>query len=208
MGKVYGYVRVSTREQHEDRQLIAMNEIGVKSEYIFIDKQSGKNFERPQYLRLLKRLRENDLLYIKNIDRLGRNYNEVLEQWRILTKEKKVDICILDMPLLDTRQGKDLLGTFIADLVLSLLSYVAENERLNIKQRQAEGIAAAKLKGVRFGRPAINIAEDFDELYKRWEKGEITARQAAKLCNVSKNTFYKWINIIKKYNSEKIMENI
>ena len=208
MGKVYGYVRVSTREQHEDRQLIAMNEIGVKSEYIFIDKQSGKDFERPQYLRLLKRLRENDLLYIKNIDRLGRNYNDVLEQWRILTKEKKVDICILDMPLLDTRQGKDLLGTFIADLVLSLLSYVAENERLNIKQRQAEGIIAAKLKGVRFGRPALRIADGFEELYQRWDKGEITARQAAKLCNVSKNTFYKWIHIAKKYNSEKIMENI
>ena len=195
MGKVYGYVRVSTREQHEDRQLMAMNEIGVRSEYIFIDKQSGKDFERPQYLRLLKRLRENDLLYIKNIDRLGRNYNEVLEQWRILTKEKKVDICILDMPLLDTRQGKDLLGTFIADLVLSLLSYVAENERLNIKQRQAEGIIAAKLKGVRFGRPALRIADGFEELYQRWDKGEITARQAAELCNVSKNTFYKWIKM-------------
>ena len=198
MGKVYGYARVSTKEQHEDRQVVALSDAGVNAEYIYVDKQSGKDFKRPQYIRLLKRLRENDLLYIKDIDRLGRNYEDVLEQWRILTKEKKIDICILDMPILDTRRGKDLLGTFIADLVLALLSYVSENERLNIRQRQAEGIAIAQLKGVRFGRPPINICDNFYELFIKWSDGEITAREAAKLCNVSKNTFYRWINLTKK----------
>ncbi|MBR1772067.1 MAG: recombinase family protein, partial [Lachnospiraceae bacterium] len=151
MTKAYGYVRVCTREQNEDRQMIALKEMEVPPENIYVDKQSGKNFERPQYKKLVKRLRKNDILYIKSIDRLGRDYKEILEQWRILTKEKNVDIVVIDMPLLDTRRGKDLMGTFLADIVLALLSYVAENERTNIRQRQAEGISAAKARGVRFG---------------------------------------------------------
>lgn len=152
IAEIYAYVRVSTREQNEDRQLIAMNELQVLQKNIFIDKQSGKDFDRPQYKKLLKKLRKDDLLYIKSIDRLGRNYNEIQEQWRILTKDKGADIVVLDMPLLDTRRGKDLMGTFLSDIVLQVLSFVAENERVNIRQRQAEGIAAAKAKGVRFGR--------------------------------------------------------
>ena len=152
IAEIYAYVRVSTREQNEDRQLIAMNELQVPKKNIFIDKQSGKDFERPHYKKLIKRLKKDDLLYIKSIDRLGRNYNEIQEQWRILTKEKGIDIVVLDMPLLDTRRGKDLMGTFLSDIVLQVLSFVAENERVNIRQRQAEGIAAAKAKGVRLGR--------------------------------------------------------
>ena len=163
----YGYVRVSAKDQNEGRQLIALHEQGVPDKYIYIDKQSGKDFKRPRYQKLLRKLRPGDLLYIKSIDRLGRNYEEIQNQWRILTKEKRVDICIFDMPILDTRRGKDLLGTFISDLVLQLLSFVAENERTHIKQRQAEGIAAAKAKGVRFGRPPKPLPENFHSVYQR-----------------------------------------
>ena len=189
MSKAYGYVRVSTKEQNEARQMIAMKEMGVLSENIYVDKQSGKNFERPQYRKLIKKLRRNDILYIKSIDRLGRNYKEILEQWRILTKEKNVDIIVIDMPLLDTRRGKDLMGTFLADIVLALLSYVAENERANIRQRQAEGIRAAKAKGVRFGRPPMLLPENFYEIYLRWKNGELTNAMAAKECGMPVSSF-------------------
>lgn len=185
----YGYVRVSTKDQNEDRQLIALRELGLTDKYIYVDKQSGKDFNRPQYQRLLRKLRSGDLLYIKSIDRLGRNYEEIQNQWRILTKEKGVDICIVDMPILDTRRGKDLLGTFISDLVLQLLSFVAENERTNIKQRQAEGIAAAKAKGVRFGRPPKPLPENFHSAYQRWKQGEITGTAAARECGMPLSTF-------------------
>ena len=185
----YGYVRVSTKEQNEERQLIALHEQGVPDKYIYIDKQSGKDFKRPRYQKLLRKLRPGDLLYIKSIDRLGRNYEEIQNQWRVLTKEKRVDICIFDMPILDTRRGKDLLGTFISDLVLQLLSFVAENERTNIKQRQAEGIAAAKAKGVRFGRPPKPLPENFHSVYQRWKQGTITGTAAANECGMPLSTF-------------------
>ena len=170
-GQVYGYIRVSSREQNEERQLISLREVQVPEENTFIDKQSGKDFERPQYKRLLRKLKKDDLLYIKSIDRLGRNYGEILEQWRILTKEKSVDIVVLDMPLLDTRQGKDLMGTFLSDIVLQVLSFVAENERANIRQRQAEGIAAAKARGVRFGRPPKPLPDNYLSTYLQWKSG-------------------------------------
>ena len=189
IAEIYAYVRVSTREQNENRQLIALNELQVPKKNIFIDKQSGKDFERPRYKKLIKRLKKDDLLYIKSIDRLGRNYNEIQEQWRILTKEKAVDIVALDMPLLDTRRGKDLMGTFLSDIVLQVLSFVAENERINIRQRQAEGIAAAKAKGVRFGRPPKPLPGNFEEVYRRWEKGEITGTAAARGCRMPLSTF-------------------
>lgn len=185
----YGYVRVSTKEQNEDRQLIALHELGLTDKFIFVDKQSGKDFNRPQYQRLLRKLRPGDLLYIKSIDRLGRNYEEIQNQWRVLTKEKGVDICIVDMPILDTRRGKDLLGTFISDLVLQLLSFVAENERTNIKQRQAEGIAAAKAKGIRFGRPPKPLPENFHSVYQQWKQGAITGTAAARECGMPLSTF-------------------
>ncbi len=185
----YGYVRVSTKDQNEDRQLIVLHELGLSGKYIYVDKQSGKDFNRPQYQKLLKKLRPGDLLYIKSIDRLGRNYEEIQNQWRVLTKEKGVDICIVDMPILDTRRGKDLLGTFISDLVLQLLSFVAENERTNIKQRQAEGIAAAKAKGVRFGRPPKPLPENFHSVYQQWKQGSITGTTAAKECGMPLSTF-------------------
>jgi Site-specific recombinases, DNA invertase Pin homologs len=191
MGSTYGYVRVSTREQNEDRQMIAMGENRVPRKNIFLDKQSGKDFERPMYKKMLKKLKADDLLYIKSIDRLGRNYEEVLEQWRILTKEKKVDVVVLDMPLLDTRKGKDLLGTLIADLVLALLSYVSENERCNIRIRQREGIEAAKMRGVRFGRPRKPVPENFEQIYDRWLSREISAKEAARQCNLTTDTFYR-----------------
>ena len=189
MGNIYGYVRVSTKEQNEDRQLIALHEVGVLQKNIYMDKQSGKDFNRPQYKKLLKKLKPGDLLYIKSIDRLGRNYEEIQNQWRIITKEKSADIYVIDMPLLDTRRGKDLLGTFISDLVLQLLSFVAENERTNIKQRQAEGIAAAKAKGIRFGRPPKPLPDNFHEAYQRWKQGEITGTAAAKECGMPLSTF-------------------
>ena len=193
---IYGYVRVSSRDQNEDRQMIAMDEKEVPRKNIFWDKQSGKDFNRPMYQKMLKKLKPNDLLYITSIDRLGRNYEEILEQWRILTKEKKVDIVVLDMPLLDTRQGKDLMGTVIADLVLALLSYMSESERCNIRNRQKEGIEAARQKGVRFGRPVKPVPEDFGRICDRWEAKEITAEEAARLCNFTKSTFY---NKVRKY---------
>ena len=185
----YGYVRVSTREQNGDRQLIALRAVPVPEENIFLDKQSGKDFDRPQYKKLVKKLKPDDLLYIKSIDRLGRNYGEILEQWRILTKEKKIDIVVLDMPLLDTRRGKDLMGTFLSDIVLQVLSFVAENERTNIRQRQAEGIAAAKARGVRFGRPPRPLPENYHCAYQRWKSGAITGTAAARECGMPLSTF-------------------
>ena len=187
---IYGYMRVSSKEQNEDRQKIALTEIGVPENNIYMDKQSGKDFDRTQYKRLLQKLNEKSVLYIKSIDRLGRNYGELNEQWRIITKEKKADIVVIDMPLLDTRREKNLLGTFISDVVLALLSYVAENERTNIKQRQAEGIAAAKARGVKFGRPPLPIPENFYQMHKDWRTGKITIEEAAKACNMCPKTFY------------------
>ena len=186
---IYGYVRVSTREQNEDRQLIALREVGVEERNIFLDKQSGKDFERPQYRKLLRKLKRDDLLYIKSIDRLGRNYEEILQQWRLLTKDRGIDSVVLDMPLLDTRRGKDLMGTFLSDIVLQVLSFVAENERTNIRQRQAEGIAAAKARGVKFGRPPKPLPEGFHDAYQRWKRGEITGTTAAKECGMPLSTF-------------------
>ena len=183
-------MRVSSKEQNEDRQRIALTEMGVPEKNIYMDKQSGKNFERKQYKRLLRKLNENSVLYIKSIDRLGRNYSELNEQWRVITKEKKADIVVIDMPLLDTRREKNLLGTFISDVVLALLSYVAENERTNIRQRQAEGIAAAKARGVKFGRPPLPIPENFYQMHKAWRAGKITIEEAAKACNMCPKTFY------------------
>ncbi len=187
---IYGYIRVSTREQNEDRQLIALREVGVTDKFIFMDKQSGKDFNRPKYKQLLRKFRKDDLLYIKSIDRLGRNYEEILQQWRVLTKDKGVDIVVLDMPLLDTRRGKDLMGTFLSDIVLQVLSFVAENERTNIRQRQAEGIAAAKAKGVKFGRPPIPLPDNFYDVHKDWRAKKISLSDAAKSCNMPIGTFY------------------
>ena len=186
---MYGYARVSTREQNEARQLDALTAAGIARRDIYLDKQSGKDFDRPQYKRLLRRLRRDDVLYIQSIDRLGRNYSDILEQWRILTKEKGVDIVVLDMPLLDTRRGKDLLGTFLADIVLQVLSFVAENERANIRQRQAEGIAAAKARGVRFGRPPRPLPDGFAEVCRRWHSGELSCAEAARRLCMPPSTF-------------------
>ena len=191
MGNVYGYVRVSSIDQNEDRQMIAMSDNNVPKGNIYIDKQSGKDFERPQYKKLVKKLKSGDLLYILSIDRLGRNYEDIQKQWRILTKDIGIDICVIDMPLLDTRNGKDLMGTFIADLVLQILSFVAQSERENIKKRQVEGIAAAKAKGVKFGRPEAPLPENFNRIIKEWDKGKITTADALKLCNMSTSTFYR-----------------
>lgn len=188
----YGYVRVSTKDQNEVRQMIAMREFGVGERYIFVEKQSGKDFNRPQYKRLLRRLKKGDTLVIKSIDRLGRNYDEIIEQWRFITKEKQAAIVVLDMPLLDTRQGRDLTGTLIADIVLQLLSYVAQTEREFIKRRQAEGIAAAKARGVRFGPRPIERPEHYEACYSAWKRGDISAREAARRLNVSHNTFLRW----------------
>ena len=186
---IYGYIRVSTREQNEDRQLIALREMAVPEANLFIDKQSGKDFQRPQYKKLVRKLKKDDLLYIKSIDRLGRNYEEIQNQWRILTKDKGIDIVVLDMPLLDTRRGKDLMGTFLSDIVLQVLSFVAENERTNIRQRQAEGIAAAKARGVRFGRPPRPLPENYHSAYQRWKAGAITGTAAARECGMPLSTF-------------------
>ena len=187
----YGYARVSSTDQNEDRQLIALHQAGVDDKFIYIDKQSGKDFNRPQYQKLLRKLKAGDLLYIKSIDRLGRNYEEIQVQWRILTKEKGVDICVIDMPLLDTRRGKDLVGTFLSDIVLQVLSFVAENERNNIRQRQAEGIAAARARGVHLGRPVKEAPADFDRIVKAWEKKEITMAEAMQMTSMSETTFYR-----------------
>ena len=190
MSNIYGYIRVSSKDQNEDRQLIALNEVGVERKNIYLDKKSGKDFDRPQYKKLLRKLKKDDLLYIKSIDCLGRNYEEILQQWRVLTKEKGIDIVVLDMPLLDTRRGKDLMGTFLSDIVLQVLSFVAENERTNIKQRQAEGIAAAKAKGVKFGRPPLPLPDNFYEVHKAWRSKKLTLKEAANACNMPVGTFY------------------
>ena len=187
----YGYVRVSSTDQNEDRQMLAVQEKSVPEKNVYVDKQSGKDFNRPQYQKLMKKLKPGDLLYILSIDRLGRNYEEIQRQWRVLTKDIGVDICVIDMPLLDTRNGKDLMGTFIADLVLQILSFAAENERANIKKRQAEGIAAAKLKGVRFGRPEISPPDNFAEIVAAWEAKKITFAEAIRQCGMSEATFYR-----------------
>lgn len=187
---IFGYVRVSSREQNEDRQLISLNEYAVPEKNIYMDKQSGKDFNRKQYKRMLKCIKENDLIIIKSIDRLGRNYEEILEQWRTITKIKKADIFVIDMPMLDTRRGKDLMGTFLSDIVLQVLSFVAENERDNIKQRQAEGIAAAKAKGVRFGRPPKELPKNFITICKKWINKELSVKEAAKACNMPTTTFF------------------
>lgn len=186
----YGYIRVSSRDQNEDRQMDALKTL-VKPEKIYMDKQSGKDFNRPQYKKMVRRLKKDDLLYIKSIDRLGRNYEEIQNQWRILTKEKGIDIVVLDMPLLDTRRGKDLMGTFLSDIVLQVLSFVAENERINIRQRQAEGIAAAKARGVRFGRPPIDTPEHFEKIVYLWEHKKINIQEAIERCGMSESTFYR-----------------
>lgn len=191
MSKVYGYIRVSSADQNEDRQLVALRSCKVPECNLFVDKQSGKDFERPEYRRMLRRLKRDDLLYVKSIDRLGRNYGEILEQWRLLTKEKGVDIVVLDMPLLDTRSGKDLMGTFIADLVLQILSFVAQNERENIRQRQAEGIAAAKARGVPFGRPALPLPENFEEVVSSWRNKEIDFASALQQTGMRPATLYR-----------------
>ena len=188
--KTYGYIRVSSVDQNEGRQVLALEERGIASENLFIDKQSGKDFERQNYQKLVSLLQKGDLVYIGSIDRLGRNYGEILEQWRILTKEKGVDIIVIDMPILDTRQYRDLLGTFIADLVLQVLSFVAQNERENIRKRQSEGIAAARAKGIKFGRPEKKTPEKFGELVGRWEAKEIKLTDVLKVCNMSRSTFY------------------
>lgn len=190
---VYGYARVSTKEQCEERQMIALRAFPVPEKNIYMDKLSGKDFNRPRYQSLMKKLKPGDLLTVKSIDRLGRNYEEILEQWRIITKEKRVNIVVLDMPLLDTRQtGRDLTGMFVADLVLQILSYVAQTERENIRQRQKEGIAAAKMRGVQFGRPRKEMPENFEKIKEEWENKRITARKAAKQLHIAPDTFLRW----------------
>ena len=189
MGKLYGYVRVSSTDQHEDRQFIAMAERGIPQSRVYIDKQSGKDFDRPRYRALMKKLRPGDQLCITSIDRLGRNYEEIQEQWRILTREKKVDILVFDMPLLDTRRDKDLIGTLIADIVLQVLSFVAHKERENIRQRQAEGIAVAKMKGTRFGREPRPLPENFQKIYESWKEGKLTTSEAARRCGMARSTY-------------------
>lgn len=189
--EIYGYVRVSSTDQNEDRQMIALRKQNIAEKNIYIDKLSGKDFNRPAYKKLIKKLKSGDLLYILAIDRLGRNYEEIQNQWRVLTKEIGVDICVIDMPLLDTRQGKDLMGIFIADLVLQILSFVAQNERENIRKRQLQGIAAAKAKGVRFGRPEKGLPPEFISLIKQWEKKKITLAEILKMCKISESTFYR-----------------
>ena len=190
MGTTYGYIRVSSTDQNEDRQRLALSEMGVPAENLFTDKQSGKDFNRPQYKRLVRKLRPGDLLYVLSIDRLGRSYGEIQDQWRALTKDIGADICVIDMPLLDTRYGKDLIGTFIADLTLQILSFVAENERTNIRQRQRQGIAAAKARGVRFGRPPRPLPENFHQIRRDWRGKKLTLREAARACGMPPSTFY------------------
>ena len=189
-GAIYGYIRVSSIDQNENRQLLAMHEKQIPAKNLYIDKQSGKDFERPNYKKLVKKLKPGDLLYILSIDRLGRNYKEIQEQWRILTKEKEIDICVIDMPLLDTRNGKDLIGTFIADLVLQILCFVAHSERENIRKRQAEGIAAAKNRGVKFGRPERPLPDNFNQVHQDWRNKKMTLQQAANACEMPVGTFY------------------
>lgn len=190
----YGYVRVSARDQNEERQCIAMRKVGILESHLYIDKQSGKNFDRPAYQKMLKKMKKGDVMYVKSIDRLGRNYEEIQEQWRFITRKKGADIVVLDMPLLDTRdRGGDLTGAFISDLVLQILSFVAETERKNIKQRQAEGIEAAHKRGVRFGRPRKPIPENFPQIKEQWERGEISSKDAALRLGASQDTFLRWV---------------
>ena len=197
MKRTYGYVRVSGIDQNEERQLVCMHEHNVPSQNVYVDKQSGKDFNRPQYKRLLHMLRQGDLLYVLSIDRLGRNYEDIQKQWRILTKDIGIDICVIDMPLLDTRNSKDLMGTFIADLVLQILSFVAQSERENIKERQAQGISAAKAKGVQFGRPPLTLPDEFETLVCEWEKKQLTLHALCSLCNISEATFYRRLRKIR-----------
>lgn len=201
MPKIYGYIRVSSHDQNEDRQRIAMKEAAVLTKHIYMDKQSGKDFNRPSYQKLLRKLREGDVLYILSIDRLGRNYEEIQNQWRILTKEKKIDIVVIDMPLLDTRREKNLLGTFISDMVLQLLSFVAQNERENIRKRQAEGIAAAKMRGVKFGRPKAELKEDFVSDVDRWIRKELSIHEIIEKYNISERTFYRRLHDVREQNN-------
>ena len=191
MSTTYGYVRVSSQDQNEDRQLIALREKLVDPKQTYIDKQSGKDFDRPQYKKMLKKMKPGDLLYVFSIDRLGRNYEEIQRQWRVLTKDIGIDICVIDMPLLDTRNGKDLMGTFIADLVLQILSFVAQSERENIKKRQAEGIAAARARGVHLGRPVLPVPDNFEATVKEWESGKISLAEAQKRLGMTETTFYR-----------------
>ena len=191
--KMYGYIRVSSNDQNEDRQVLALKKLGLSDDQIFVDKQSGKDFNRPAYQKLVSILKEGDLLYVVSVDRLGRNYDEILEQWRNLTKIKKIDICVLDMPLLDTRNGKDLMGSFIADLVLQILSFVAQSERDNIRKRQAEGIAAAKLRGVQFGRPQLEFPDEIDELLELWDQHIVSMDELLEECKMYRATFYRKI---------------
>ena len=188
--ETYGYVRISTTDQHEDRQLIALSPFAIPTANLYVDKQSGKDFQRKRYRQLMRKLKPGDLLIIKEVDRLGRNYAEIIEQWRYITKEKGVDIKVLDMPLLDTTYCKDLLGTFIADLVLQVLSFAAQLERDNLLRRQAEGIAAAKAKGVKFGRSAVTLPDNFEDIFARWRDGEFNHEKAAALCGFSVRTLY------------------
>lgn len=203
--KRYAYVRVSSQEQNEERQLIAMRQLDISEKNIYVDKQSGKDFNRPMYRKLIRKIEEGDILYVMSIDRLGRNYIDIQEQWRILTKDKKADICVIDMPLLDTRNGKDLMGTFIADLVLQILSFVAQNERENIRKRQEQGIAAAKARGVRFGRPRIPMPDQFPDIVQAVEDKVISHQEALKLCNVSESTFYRRV---RQYKKESLSEGV
>lgn len=191
MSEIYGYVRVSSFDQNEDRQLIEMKKLEISDDNIYIDKQSGKDFNRANYIKLINKLKSGDLLYVLSIDRLGRNYDEIQNQWKILTEEKNIDICVLDMPLLDTRKQKDLMGTFIADLVLQILSFVAQNERDNIKKRQAQGIAAAKAKGIKFGRPEKQLPKDFGNIVVKWKSGQLTMDEVLNIVSISKSTFYR-----------------
>ena len=186
----YGYIRVSSKEQNEARQLDALHKQGIEDKNIYMDKQSGKDFNRPKYKILYRKLKKGDVLYIKSIDRMGRNYDEIIQEWRRITRFREADIVVLDMPLLDTRRGKDLMGTFLSDIVLQVLSFVAENERTNIRQRQAEGIAAAKARGVKFGRPSIPLPENFDQMRRDWRAGYITIEEAASACGMCAKTFY------------------
>ena len=199
----FGYIRVSTREQNEDRQLIAMEGLDIPERNLYMDKQSGKDFDRPMYRRMLRRMKKDDLLYIKSIDRLGRNYEEVQQQWRVITKDIGADVCVLDMPLLDTRRDKDLMGTFIADLVLQILSFVAQSERENIRERQAQGIAAARLRGVRFGRPGIAPPENFEDLVRRWERKELSLEEVMELTGLTESTFYRRLREFRLVRGEK-----
>lgn len=203
MANVYGYIRVSSTDQNEDRQLVAMREVGVPEKCIYIDKQSGKDFHRPRYRALIRRLNAGDLLYLPSIDRLGRNYKEIQEQWRILTSEIGIDICVLDMALLDTRNGKDLLGTFIADLTLQILSFVAQSERENIRKRQTEGIAAAKARGVRFGRPSRPLPPGFQQLVTAWEEKQLSFSEVLRQCGMSEATFYRRLRELRRVSHQK-----